>query len=381
MSGIMFSTTKRDLAAGLAWAAKGLPKRPVLPVLGGMRLQASLGRVSLAGFDYDGTCKAHVPADVTTAGVILPDGADLVRAVKSLPGKPGSTVLATSDGDTLTLECEGASASVRLLDLAGYPTLPVVPAGAAQFDGEAFATAVARIAPCAGTDDTLPVLLCARFAFTAAGIELAATNRYALAVGDLAATVTGEGMDGRAVLVPAKMLAAYAKVADKSGKVTIHAGDPRKDTMWFAFTDGQRGWISRGYEGSFPPVHHLLPAETPATAVANAPALLAAVKRAGAATGKSEPVKLVFERERVTVTGTRDGVDSTREVVPCTLTGTVGDTDTFTLGFNATHLTGVLSAAGGPVRIGPTKLHGLVTFTPDDATPWRGAIMTIKLGD
>lgn len=387
---VMFTVSKSDLAAGLAWAVKGLPTRPAVPVLAGVHLQASTGLVTVSGFDYDMTARARVSADVTAAGMVLPRGRELATAVKGLPGGKGATVTATASGDTLTLECEGVSASVELLPLADYPTLPAMPAEVASVDGGVFAAAVARVGVCASTDDTLPALTAVLLDFGDAGITFAATDRYRLGVETAAATVTEAG---RKAAVPAKILAAFAKLAAKSERVSVHlaasAGNCKDGTaVWAGFSDGIRDLITRTSDsGTFPTYAKLLPKTAAVTATVDAQALAEAVKRAGAALGKNEAVHLEFRSGRVTVTGRRDGKVVSSAAVPCRLDmGGVASGPGYrvighTVAYNPAYLGSCLASLKGPVTLGWVNTRKPLVITPEGSRPggFRGLVMPIRI--
>ena len=54
---------ERDaLAEAVAWVARSLPSRPVLPILSGLLLEASTGRLTLSCFDYEVSARIQVDA-------------------------------------------------------------------------------------------------------------------------------------------------------------------------------------------------------------------------------------------------------------------------------------------------------------------------------
>lgn len=377
MSDVMFTTSKRDLMAGITWAARGLPVRPVVPVLAGMRLDVSLGTVTASGFDYETAARSHVRADVTAAGAVLPYGHELVKAVKGLPGGKDATVVAMSGDGMLTLECEGVSAAVELLSMGDYPELPKLPAEAAVVAGDIFAAAVQRVAVAAAKDDTLPAICTVNFTFGKTGITLAATDRYRLAVDEMPATLTSEDYAKREALIPAKILTAYAKTASRDGKVTVHLDE---SGTFAGFGDGERELIIRTVSGEFPKMRHLLPKSFAASAGVDAGALGKAVKMAGGMVGRNTAVKLKFYRDSVTVIAEKDGNVVTRETVPCELDLPAGEGHRpvgFVVGFNPEYLGSLLAAVKGAVRMSFTAPGKPVQITAGG--PWRSLLCPHKL--
>ena len=48
-----FVVERDALAEAVAWVARSLPSRPVLPILSGLLLQAASGGLTLSCFDYE----------------------------------------------------------------------------------------------------------------------------------------------------------------------------------------------------------------------------------------------------------------------------------------------------------------------------------------
>ena len=58
-----FQVERDALAEALAWVARALPSRPVVPVLSGLLLQAADG-LTLSCFDYEVSATAQIDAEV-----------------------------------------------------------------------------------------------------------------------------------------------------------------------------------------------------------------------------------------------------------------------------------------------------------------------------
>ena len=65
-----FLVERDALADALAWVARALPSRPVVPVLSGLRLEAGDG-LTLSCFDYEVSATAHLDAEVKEPGTVL----------------------------------------------------------------------------------------------------------------------------------------------------------------------------------------------------------------------------------------------------------------------------------------------------------------------
>ena len=103
-----------------------------------------------------------------------------------------------------------------------------MPGASGSLRGDVFAAAVAQVAVAAGRDDTLPVLTGVRLEIEGEKITMAATDRYRLAVRELAWTPEQPGLSAIA-LVPARTLADTAKTLASADKVTVAlAGGARR---------------------------------------------------------------------------------------------------------------------------------------------------------
>jgi DNA polymerase-3 subunit beta len=96
------------------------------------------------------------------------------------------TVTTAEGGHKVEVTCGSARFTLPTLPVEEYPALPDLPAAAGQVDRAAFAAAVEQVALAAGRDDTLPVLTGVRIELSGETMTLAATDRYRLAVRELA---------------------------------------------------------------------------------------------------------------------------------------------------------------------------------------------------
>jgi len=92
-----FQVERDALADALAWVARALPSRPVVPVLSGLRLEAGDG-LTLSCFDYEVSATAHLDADVAEPGAVLVPGRLLAEITRSLPAL---AVDFAADGDVV----------------------------------------------------------------------------------------------------------------------------------------------------------------------------------------------------------------------------------------------------------------------------------------
>src|SRR5690606_41274033 len=116
---------RQALADAVAWAARTLPTRPALPVLAGMLIEATEeGGLTLAGFDYEVSARAHESAAVAEPGRVLVPGRLLADIVRNLPPQPVDIL---TKGSAVVVRCGTAEFGLLALPVADYAT-PARPA-------------------------------------------------------------------------------------------------------------------------------------------------------------------------------------------------------------------------------------------------------------
>jgi DNA polymerase III subunit beta len=346
-------TVERDaLTEAVTWAARALPSRPVIPVLGGLLLHASDGALTLSCFDYEVSARMRVPAEVSEPGTALVPGRLFAEITRSLPGLPADIA---DDPDGVSIVCGEAAFTVATLPSTEYPELPELPLLAGVADGAVLAAAIGQVTPAASRDDTLPMLTAVNLELTAGTMTLAATDRYRLAVRDLewspAPWISEQaGAGGASVLVPARILAEAGRMMSPGVPVRVFLRDPDAgadpdadagaDAM-IGFEAGERRLTTRLLAGEYIKYRSRFPAEFGCTADLPAEAFAAAVRRVSLVAERGTPVQLSFAPGRVTIGAATQGQARAREAVPADFAG-----DEAHIAFNPHYLLdGVVAAA------------------------------------
>ena len=316
-------TVQRDaFAEAVAWAARALPTRPVIPVLAGLLLRASGDRLTLACFDYEVSARVAIPAEVTQAGAALVPGRLLVEITRSLPGQP---VRIVDDPDGVVMTCGEASFTLVTLPPDDYPALPDLPQLAGTVDGGDFAAAIGQVAPAASKDDTLPLLTAVNLELAGEVMTLAATDRYRLAVRELG-WAPGEGHEDATALVPARVLADAARMMAAGTPVRIMLREASHeagaaDGAMIGFEAGPRRLTTRLLAGEFPRFRERFPVLFGCVADLPAEAFAEAVRRVSLVAERGTPVQLTFDGNRVTLVASTQGQARARESVPARFSG------------------------------------------------------------
>jgi DNA polymerase-3 subunit beta len=337
-----FTVAQDAFAEAVAWVARALPSRPVIPVLAGLLLQADEDQLTLACFDYEVSARMTVPAEVAEPGTALVPGRLLVEITRSLPALP---VQWWDDADGVSMTCGEASFTIVPLPREEYPDLPDVPHVAGIVDGGTFSTAIGQVTPAASRDDTLPMLTAVSLELAGETMTLAATDRYRLAVRDLAWEPVGEH-GPHAVLIPARTLADAARMMHPGAPVRVMLrdgeGDDGGDAM-IGFEAGERRLTTRLLAGEFVKYRSRFTGEFSCVADLPAEAFTEALRRVSLVAERGTPVQLSFGPGKVTVIAATQGQARARESVPAQFSG-----DEPVIAFSPHYLLdGVIAATAG----------------------------------
>jgi DNA polymerase III subunit beta len=378
---VKFRVERDVLADAVAWAARSLPARPPVPVLAGLMLDAreSSGGLVLSSFDYEVSARVEISADISEPGVALVSGRLLADISRSLPDRPVDVV---TDAAKVVLTCGSSRFTLLTLPVEDYPALPEMPGASGSLRGDIFAAAVAQVSVAAGRDDTLPVLTGVRLEIEGEKITMAATDRYRLAVRDLAWTPEQTGL-AVVALVPARTLSETAKSLAGADKVTVALASATGGAGegLVGFEGAGRRTTSRLLDGEFPKYRSLLPAESQGVATIQTDALIESVRRVALVAERNTPIRLSFAAGELTLeAGTGDEAQAS-ESLDARLEG-----EDISIAFNPGYLLdglGALDTAHAELRFTvPTRPAVLAGKADADATAgddYRYLLMPVRL--
>ncbi|OKJ73882.1 DNA polymerase III subunit beta [Streptomyces sp. CB02460] len=331
-----FRIERGELADAVSWAARVLPTRSPVPVLGGLLLEAADDRLSISGLDYEASARIEVAARTERPGKVLVMGRRLLDVCKVLPEGP---VECAVEGSRFTVTGGGAGFGLSVLPLDDYPALPPLPEILGEVDGQEFAAAVADVSVAAGRDDTLPTLTGIRLALDGERMTLAATDRYRFAVRTLDWRPTAQGVTADAVVSARRLSEIARSVGGRPGTVRL------------ALDGGSAGFEREGMrttvrllDGRLPRHDKLFVLSGPVKAVTEREPLVEAVKRVAVVADGDSPLQFAFTADSVLLqAGYEDDVASQR--LPAGLLGA----DEISVGFNPSYLMDALATFDTPV--------------------------------
>ncbi len=327
---MQFIVERDALAEAVAWVARSLPSRPVLPILSGLLLEASSDGLTLSCFDYEVSARIQVDAEVTEAGIALVPGRLLAEITRSLPSLP---VEVDHEKDDVTVTCGPASFTLVTLPVKEYPRLPELPRLAGSVDGGVLATAIGQVAPAASRDDTLPVITGVNLEIDDDTIRLVATDRYRLAIREFGWNPAQPESRGT-LLVPAKTLSDAARMMTPGVPVRVMMrGEPGAGTganpgnslraadAMIGFESAGRRLTTRLIAGEYIKYMSRFPDDFGSRGDMPAVPLAEAVKRVALVAERGSSVRLSFGHGRVTIEAGTEGQARARETVAADFSG------------------------------------------------------------
>ncbi len=348
-----FELDRDAFADAVAWTARGLPSRPVVPVTAGVLMEVTDGTLSVTGFDFEVANRIEVPVTDKAGGKVLVSGKLLAEIARALPPKD---VRVAIEGNRLSVRCGASRFALPLMQVEDYPAVPDLPPRSGTVAADMFASAVAQVTTAASRDETLPMLTGVRMQIEPDRLVLAATDRYRLAERVVPWQPGGE-VPSSTLVIPAKTLAEAAKSLGGASEVQLALGG---DTGFVGLNAGGRQTMTRLLDGDFPKFESLWPGESATTAEIETSGLIEGLRRVSLVAQRFAPVRMAFSDGQVALSAQAEDESSAEEELPAIVNG--GD---LTIGFNAGYLLDGLNAIHTPrVRMSFTTGTRPTVITP-----------------
>lgn len=335
---VSFRVAREDLVTAVAWVARNLPTKPTQPVLRAMLITADDEGLELAGYDYDVSTRVHLSAEVSQPGRIAVAGKLLSEITGSLPNKPVDFRI---DGSKAFVTCGSSRFELPLIPLDDYPMLPKLPAGTGSINAKLFTEAVSQVASAAGKDDSLPMLTGVSMEIVGNQINLAATDRFRLALRTFEWEANDPELNVK-LLIPARTLLDNARSLDSglndSIDIAVGTGDQVGREGLFGVHTDNRETTTRLLDADFPNIAPLLPKEHTAIASVEIAPLVDAIRRVSLVAERNAQIVLHFSEGQVILTAGATEAGHAEETLPCAFTG-----KELTIAFNPGYLKDGLS--------------------------------------
>ena len=257
---VSFRVAKDDFEGAVSWVARSLPSKVTQPILRAMLIKVDEDGLELAGFDYEVSTRVRIPAEIENPGTIAVAGKLIAGIVAVLPNK--DVDVRVVDGSKVLVVCGASRFELPLIPLDDYPQLPTLPELTGTIDPQLFVEAITQVVAAAGKDDTLPMLTGVHMEIDGSEIQLAATDRFRLAMRTVEWDPVAEDVSAK-LLVPAKTLQENARTLDSNLnnpiEIAVGAGDNIGADGLFGLHAESRETTTRMLDADFPNVHPLLP--------------------------------------------------------------------------------------------------------------------------
>ncbi|MGL4174157.1 MAG: DNA polymerase III subunit beta [Actinomycetota bacterium] len=373
------------LADAVAWAARSLPQRPALPVLGGILLEAfSDSSMQFSSHDFEMSSKVSVSIDLKSAGKAVVSGRLLSEISKTLPAHP---VRIKVSEKKFQINCGPSKFNLPLMPTEDYPELPKISESIGRVQGRILSTAIQQVCIAAGRDDTLPVLTGVKFEFHGEEITLFSTDRYRLAKKIIQWSPQKSDLN-LSVLVSARTINEISRALTSEEEVEISLSNFKSSNN--SVSEGSVGistkdrcLTSRILDGDYPKVSSLFPSSSEHNAIVNTAELYESVKRISLVAERNFPVRLSWREEGVVVeAGQGDEAFATEEVK-----GKINGED-FDVAFNPQYLLDSLNSLRLPYAVfsftSPTKpvlITGRKDNVGDDIPDYQHVLMPIRVSN
>ena len=311
-----FQVNKDVLNEAVSFAVRLLPQRPQITILGGILIEADANALRLSVFDYEVSAQVEIVAKVETSGRVLVSGRLLSEIANRLPNAP---VDFASEGSKVIVSCGSSKFSLPTMDIESYPTLPEIPAVSGTIAGDAFASAITKVATASAKEDNTQVYSTIELEATENDISFLATDRFRIALSEVKWKGSAESA-GSVALVPAKTLQEVAKTFSNQGDIEISIAK-RDEREMIAFRANNRSVTAQLFKGNIPPVKALIPSDIQQYAVVATQELIDSTRRVSLVLERDAPIRYSFAEGQVTLEATGNETAQATEGVNIELSG------------------------------------------------------------
>ncbi|HAR6603267.1 TPA: DNA polymerase III subunit beta [Staphylococcus pseudintermedius] len=238
---------------------KAISPRATLPILTGIKIDATNEGIVLTGSDSEISIEITIPnqvdgqeiINVVEPGSVVLPGRFFVDIIKKLPGK--EVKLSTNEQFQTLITSAHSEFNLSGLDPDQYPLLPQVSSDdALQLPVKVLKNIIAQTNFAVSTSETRPVLTGVNWLIQQNELLCTATDSHRLAVRKLKLE---EEIEDKNVIIPGKALAELNKImTDSEDHIDIFFASNQ-----VLFRVGNVNFISRLLEGHYPDTSHLFP--------------------------------------------------------------------------------------------------------------------------
>lgn len=300
-----------DICEAVKCVLRAVSTRTTLPVLTGMYLKVSGGKLILRGTDLELTIESSIPVKVEDEGETVVPAKAFSEIIKNM--KEGQAeIQLDSSGTEISIIREKSRYRLKTFPPDEFPQGRGIPEGKIiKISGRDFQEGIRKVSKSTSKDETRITLTGIYIEGGRNNLTLAATDSYRLAVTNVPAH---ECSDDIVILVPSKSLEELSKMVEEEDLEIIVT-----ENQMVAI---QKNWIffSRLIEGQFPAFKQLFPDEYFVNVVLNTDEFREALKRLSPII-QENPVRLFISNNELKIKGQNIDLGEAEEIVEAEANG------------------------------------------------------------
>lgn len=328
---------KDQLLSALQIVQKATATKTTLPILTGIYLSVTEGRLELQATDYEMGISIVLPVDVIETGKAVLSGKIFPDIIRKIPGKI-IEISSASHHSMITISAEKAEFKVLSFPAEEFPTLKKFEStNQMVIKDDLLKEMIRKTVFACSTDESRPLFTGALVEFADQQLAMVATNTHRLAIKK--AMVEKANVSGK-MIIPGKLLSEVAKVLSNDHPVDVSIHWLRNQV---AFSFDNIYIMSRIIEGQFPDYKKVIPNDFLAECSISADVLFEAVERVSllAKDGEYSIIKIKFLENTMELSGNNPDAGSATEILDATFDG-----EPLEIAFNAKYLMDFLRVSG-----------------------------------
>lgn len=275
---------QRDLLIeSIQHVMKAISARVTIPILTGIKIEATAEGIKLTGSDSDISIESFIP--VEEEGIenveIQKNGSIVVQAkyfpdiIRKLPLK--TVEISTDDHFQVTIKSGGAEFHLNGQDAVEYPQLPIFkPENSFELKNDLLKNLIKQTVFAVSTVETRPILTGVNMKVEDHFLDFVATDSHRLASRKIPLDQANEKVNFSNVIIPGKSLTELNKILDDNEEtITISVTENQ-----ILFQTKNLYFLSRLLDGNYPETARLIPEQSKTIVYAKTKELLQAIDRA-----------------------------------------------------------------------------------------------------
>ncbi|WP_440897372.1 DNA polymerase III subunit beta [Amphibacillus sp. Q70] len=297
-----FTIQRELLLESIQHVMKAISSRVTIPILTGIKIEATKEGIKLTGSDSDISIESFIPVEEN--GVInvedIESGSIVVQAryfpdiIRKLPLK--TVEINTSEDFQVTIHSGGSEFHLNGQDAMEYPQLPVLHTdNSFELSNDLLKELIKQTVFAVSTVETRPILTGVNMQLEDNQLNFVATDSHRLASRNLPVNLEDNQLTFKNVVIPGKSLVELNKIIednDESMMISVTENQILFQTKNLYF-------LSRLLDGNYPETSRLIPDQSKTTVLTKTKELLQAIDRASllAKENKNNVVKLETKKD------------------------------------------------------------------------------------